>query len=81
MAAFDKVKSGIGGMDELLDYIRLGDNVVFQVSALEEYFFFARAFARQAIADGRKRVSIRFCKYGPGRTGEWEGVTICEFQP
>ena len=39
MAAFDKVKSGIGGMDELLDYIRLGDNVVFQVSALEEYSF------------------------------------------
>jgi hypothetical protein len=28
MAAFDKVKSGIPEMDEALDYIRLGDNVV-----------------------------------------------------
>ena len=81
MAAFDKVKSGIGGMDELLDYIRLGDNVVFQVSALEEYFFFARAFARQAIADGRNLIYIRFAQHEPVLTEEWEGVKICEFQP
>ena len=81
MAAFDKVKSGIGGMDELLDYIRLGDNVVFQVSALEEYFFFARAFARQAIADGRNLIYIRFAQHEPVLTEEWKGVKICEFQP
>lgn len=68
-------------MDELLDYIRLGDNVVFQVSALEEYFFFARAFARQAIADGRNLIYIRFAQHEPVLTEEWEGVKICEFQP
>ena len=49
MAAFDKILSGIAGMDEALDFIRLGDNVVFQVSDLEEYFFFARSFAAQAL--------------------------------
>ena len=32
MAAFDKVKSGFPKMDEILDYIRMGDNVVWQVS-------------------------------------------------
>ena len=32
MAAFEKVCSGIPQMDEALDYIRLGDNVVWQVS-------------------------------------------------
>ena len=30
MAAFDKVKSGYPGMDDILDYIRMGDNVVWR---------------------------------------------------
>ena len=37
MAAFEKVKSGMPGLDSVLDYIRLGDNVVWQVTDLEEY--------------------------------------------
>jgi len=32
MAAFEKIKSGISGLDSALDSIRLGDNVVWQVS-------------------------------------------------
>ena len=27
MAAFDKVKSGFPGVDNILDFIRMGDNV------------------------------------------------------
>ena len=37
MAAFDKVLSGIPGLDQALDYIRMGDNVVWRVSNLEEF--------------------------------------------
>ena len=37
MAAFDKVKSGISQLDEILDYIRMGDNVVWEVSDVEEF--------------------------------------------
>ena len=37
MAAFERVNSGIPQMDEALDNIRLGDNVVFRVSNLEEF--------------------------------------------
>ncbi|QFJ56361.1 hypothetical protein [Pseudobutyrivibrio xylanivorans] len=40
MAAFDKVKCGIPQMDEAIDYIRLGDNVVFRVSSLEAFKLF-----------------------------------------
>ena len=36
MAAFEKVKSGIPGMDDMLDYIRMGDNVVWQVAKFED---------------------------------------------
>ena len=52
MSAFDRIESGIPSMDRLLDSIRLGDNVVWQVEDLEEFRFFAIPFARQAIADG-----------------------------
>ena len=34
MGAFDRVLSGIPGLDDLLDYIRMGDNVVWQVTDL-----------------------------------------------
>ena len=46
MAAFDKVKSGIPQMDGILDYIRMGDNVVWQVTDLEEFRFFAIPYVR-----------------------------------
>ena len=39
MAAFDKINSGLPGVDRVLDHIRLGDNVVWQVSDLEEFRF------------------------------------------
>ena len=38
MGAFDRVLSGIPGLDDLLDYIRMGDNVVWQVTDLEEFY-------------------------------------------
>ena len=41
MAAFDKIFSGYPQMDEILDYIRLGDNVVWQVTDIEEFRMFA----------------------------------------
>ena len=53
MAAFDKVKSGYPGMDDILDYIRMGDNVVWQVTDIDEFRFFALPFVAQAKRDGR----------------------------
>lgn len=32
MTAFDKILSGFPQMDDVLDFIRLGDNVVWQIS-------------------------------------------------
>ena len=40
MAAFDKILSGVAQMDDVLDFIRLGDNVVWQISDLEEFLIF-----------------------------------------
>ena len=65
MAAFDRIESGIPAMDRALDSIRMGDNVVWRVSSLEQFREFARPFAEQAIRDGRNLIYIRFAEHEP----------------
>ena len=59
------VNSGIAPLDEVLQGLRLGDNVVWQVDDLDDYLHFARPFARQAVSDGRACVYIRFAPHKP----------------
>ena len=61
--AFERVPSGYPGVDEVFDYIRMGDNVVWQVSDLEEYRLFAEAFARQALEDGRNLIYMHYARH------------------
>ncbi len=65
MAAFEKIKSGIPAMDDALHSIRLGDNVVWQVSSLDEFRAVAVPFVEQAIRDGRNLLYIRFAEHEP----------------
>ena len=65
MAAFDRIKSGIEALDKTLDNIRLGDNVVFQLSRLDEFAYFTEPYVRQAIADGRDLIYFRFASHDP----------------
>ena len=53
MAAFDRIRSGIPMMDDALQNIRLGDNVVWQVPSLDEFRPIAERFAQQAVKDHR----------------------------
>jgi hypothetical protein len=62
---FRQVSSGISGLDKVLDYLRLGDNVVWQVERLEDYYHFARPFAKAALAEGRRLVYLRFGQHRP----------------
>ncbi len=59
------VASGSPALDELLQGIRLGDNVVWQVDVLSDYNHFSQALAGQSIADGYKTVYIRFASHAP----------------
>ena len=60
MASFKKVLSGLPGFDPIIDYIRMGDNVVWQIDRTADYCYFARAFAEQSLRDGRNLTYIRF---------------------
>ena len=65
MGAFDRVLSGISGLDNLLDYIRMGDNVVWQVTDLEEFRSFMEPFVEQAVKDKRNLIYMRFADHEP----------------
>lgn len=65
MAAFEKIKSGLNGLDLALQNIRLGDNVVLQLSNMEEYSYFVKPFVKQAIADKRNIIYMRFADHSP----------------
>ena len=79
-SAFERVKSGYPKLDEILDNIRMGDNVVWQVSDIDEFRFFAEAFARQAVEDGRDVTYIRFAQHEPVLR-DLTGIRVCEFNP
>ena len=63
MAAFDRVRCGIEGLDSALDNIRMGDNVVWQVTSLDDFRPICDAFVRQATADGRNLIYMRFASH------------------
>ncbi len=65
MAAFERVKSGIDELDETLDNIRLGDNVVWQVSNLKEFSYFVNPYVKQALEDERNLIYINFGQHEP----------------
>lgn len=80
MAAFDKILSGFPQMDHVLDSIRLGDNVVWQISDLEEFRTFTEPFARQAVQDNRNVIYIRFAHHMPVLR-DLRGIQVRQFDP
>ena len=59
------IQSGIQALDKVLQGIRLGDNVVWQVDRLEDYRYFAEPFTEAAIAANRRMVYLRFASHPP----------------
>jgi hypothetical protein len=57
--------TGIDGFDGVIDGLRIGDNVVWQVDDIDEYRFFAHAFAQRSLQDGRNLIYMRFAQHEP----------------
>ncbi|MCX8035672.1 MAG: phosphoenolpyruvate synthase [Candidatus Sumerlaeia bacterium] len=74
------VQSGIPAFDEVVQNLRLGDNVVWQVDQLQDYVYFAGPFARQAIRDGRPCVYLRFAPHPPVLQPQ-PGLDLIELNP
>ncbi len=62
---FERASTGIPGLDRVLDDLRWGDNVVWQVDQIEDYAYFARKFLATAAAEGKPLVYFRFGEHPP----------------
>ncbi len=70
----DFAGTGLADLDRVLGGLRPGDNVVWQVDAVEDYAAFVGPFVEAALASGRKLVYFRFARHeplvAPGRGAE-----------
>lgn len=60
-----KVSSGISGLDNLIDYIYIGDNVVWEVDAGTSYEIFIRKFIESSVKERKDIIYISFNKSVP----------------
>lgn len=56
----NRVSTGIKGLDEVIDMLRFGDNVVCQVDSLNDYMNIIEPYLLQAKQDKRKIIYFRF---------------------
>ncbi|MDO5682676.1 MAG: PEP/pyruvate-binding domain-containing protein [Propionibacteriaceae bacterium] len=59
------VSTGFKGLDRVIDGLRLGDNVVWQVDSVDDYRRAVDPYVAQALADGRRVVYVRFANHPP----------------
>ena len=57
--------TGLDGLDRILNGLRLGDNVVWRVDAVDDYREFVKPFVRAALTDGKRVVYCRFARHEP----------------
>ena len=79
-AIAETIGSGLPQLDDLLQGLRPGDNVVWQVDRLEDYPNFAETFVEQAIRDGANCVYLRFAPHAAVLESR-AGLTIIEIDP
>ncbi len=61
----ERVSTGMSGFDHVIDDLRLGDNVVWQVDSVTDYREVVDPYVRRSLADGRRLVYIRFGQHPP----------------
>jgi len=65
MVLYEKVSTGLKGFDEVIDHLRLGDNVVWQVDSISGYKKMVDYFAESAKEENMRLIYIRFANHEP----------------
>jgi pyruvate,water dikinase len=65
MGIYDRVSTGLKGFDQVIDNLRLGDNVVWQVDSVADYKIMVDPYVAQARVDNRALVYVRFGSHEP----------------
>lgn len=65
MGHSQRVSTGFAALDEVIQHLRMGDNVVFQVKEIEVYKRFVNTFLEENSGPLRKTIYIRFAQHAP----------------
>ena len=63
MTPYTSVSTGMKGLDEILNFLQMGDNVVLQVDDIEDYKKFVDPYVETALANNQHLVYIRFANH------------------
>jgi hypothetical protein len=59
------VSTGLSGLDDILNGLRLGDNVVWRVDTIDDYRVFVQRYVVAALEEGKRVVYCRFASHEP----------------
>lgn len=76
----DRISTGFSGFDKVIDYLRLGDNVVWQVDSVSDYKEIIAPYVKKAIEEKRKIVYIRFADH-ESLLEEDKDIEVVEINP
>lgn len=65
MNLYDKVSTGLEGFDQVIDHLRFGDNVVWQVDSISDYKKMVHYFVENALTENMSLIYIRFANHEP----------------
>ena len=74
------ITTGVKGLDKVTTGLRLGDNVVWQIDAVQHYAEFVAPFVQKAIEEKRKLVYIRFANHEPLLKAD-KNIKVYELDP
>ncbi len=74
------ISTGVKGLDKVITGLQLGDNVVWQMDALEHYADFVNPFVQKALEEKRRLVYIRFAQHEP-LLKEEAGIKVYKLDP
>ena len=80
MSVETPLSTGLGGLDRALKGVIAGDNIVWQVTATEDYLAFVVPYVRHGLETGQKVIYFRFARHAPLIEPQ-EGVEIVALHP
>ncbi|MDA3896428.1 MAG: PEP/pyruvate-binding domain-containing protein [Desulfobacteraceae bacterium] len=63
MASYSDVSTGWESLDKIIDHLRRGDNVVWQVDAIDDYQRLVSTFVHNSLANNERVVYFRFARH------------------
>ncbi|MCU0598317.1 MAG: PEP/pyruvate-binding domain-containing protein [Desulfobacterales bacterium] len=65
MASYSQISTGWESLDMIIDHLRPGDNVVWQVDGIDDYQRLVSAFVNKALAGNERVIYLRFARHLP----------------